>query len=459
MFWVETGSTLNYRETNGGKCGLFIKSDAILKEVPEDLSGFICGESIICVNESADTFFERYLSVADAIEFLQYTEKSVFRGEGYEVSEPFADFSLLINEEIDEMGAEYLCWPENWENYVSYGKSGATVQYDGKIYRNIHSNGDNSEFPPPFAENYWEECSFSYYKGEAISVSSDFEFIRVATSGGIITIFATAENKGDIYSINNAEYISDGKLWVELKKYSYTESRLKTLKRQKESIDDDGNMLDFVFNVDNIRCELVYTTGIPYNNVYNEKISAYTYDVINKIICTKNNGDIQDVLNLTSSDVGTKGKIYFRYIIGNMLTGDTEAEIYSDETAGGVVCEETYNYSIKNKHFRLNGYDYALPYIDIDYSTGEVPNNAEPNKLYAKIYITNTGENLIDLNSLIRYDTMVGIERSEFNVSEIKVDRGASASYEAFNVLGEINSLDDIENYHDDWFRIKGKND
>ena len=49
----------------------------------------------------------------------------------------------------------------------------------------------------------------------------------------------------------------------------------------------------------------------------------------------------------------------------------------------------------------------------------------------------------------------------DYNIDhdDVYIERGTSASYEAFNVLGEVNTMEDIERYRDDWFRIKGKND
>jgi len=430
-FWNETGSTLNYKEPNGGKYGVFVSSEAVLSEIPDDLSGFTCGESIICVNESADTFFERYLNVADAVEFLEYAENNIFNGEGYDVAEPFADFSFLINEEIDEMGAEYMCWPETWEDYVANNIVAELYAY--WIYKGV----------------------FVIFKGDVYSANGTF--FSEERTGATKVLVSASEYLNSPY--NSRFWAKCSFLDSTLVTTSFTESKLSTLVRQKESVDDNGNKLDFVFNQISFNCDLIYVTGVPYNSVYDDKIGAYKYDVINEITCTKSNGEPQDIFSILTSDVGTTGRIYFRYIIGNMLTGNTDAQICTNEEGGGIVYEETYNYSVKNKQFRFNSSDYTLPYIDIDYSSGEKPENAIPGELYAKIYITNTEEETISANTFIRHDEMIGVENAEFNASKIKIDRGSAASYEAFNVLSEVNSLDDIENYHDDWFRIKGKND
>ena len=59
----------------------------------------------------------------------------------------------------------------------------------------------------------------------------------------------------------------------------------------------------------------------------------------------------------------------------------------------------------------------------------------------------------------IRGGFLLDIQDVKLDYRAVNIVRGTSASYEAFNVLGEMNTIDDIEKYRDDWYRIIGKND
>ena len=88
-----------------------------------------------------------------------------------------------------------------------------------------------------------------------------------------------------------------------------------------------------------------------------------------------------------------------------------------------------------------------------------MPEWGESGKTYAKVELETTNEEWLSANTFIRYDTVIGTTDVSFTSNEVRIDRGASASYEALNVIGEVNTIEDIEKYRNDWFRIKGKND
>ena len=376
--WVETGSTLGYKEEEGvGKYFLFSASTGVFQDLP-DAHGFVCGESIICVGEdnffvsySGETvpFFKKY-TISDAVEFLDYAETNIFKG-NYERLSPFIEFPILIQEKIDNLGDEELVIQEDDEE----------------------------------------------------TVSVDIE-----------------EDPEQAY---------------------YVESKLKTLKRDKTSIEDNGDLLDFYYNSADNRCEILYVTNVPKNAYYDDRINAYKYDIISSVVCIVEDEDEEtelDYNDLTQDDIGAEGIITFTYVIGNMLLDVSDTTV-SDASGGGIEYEDKYRFRVQSKTFTIDGVKRTLPYIKIEYKSIELPENVDDGKIYAKVKIQNKEEPMLHSNHLIRTDSSVGYEDILFNENEIKIDRGASASYEAFNVLGEVNSLEDIEKYHDDWYRIKGKND
>lgn len=415
-YWTEIGEDLNYKEGNDGKYFLFNESESVLDSLPEDMSGYTCGKSIICVNESADTFFEQYKSINDAIDFLDFSEDFIFEGK-YEIDEPFIELPILIEEEINDLGVEEMCWPEE-----------------------IALDNENK-----YVDRLWKaRDGFAYVKGE------------YGIKNGNVYKAKLDIEIGKEYDIEDWEICEWNDSETESSTTYTTESRLKNLKRQKLTIDDNNNTLDFVFNNANLKCEIPYLIGVPFGNPYDEKISAYTYDIMNSIVFTKSDGsELINYNNLNNSDIGINGKVTFKYVIGNLLTGDTSVEICTDDSGGGIMYEEEHDFTVTAITFTLNTITYMLPYIKINYNS----RNGEDNVQLAKIYLKNTEETQIFANTMIRNDKVVGITDYSFNVGKINIDRGSSSSYEAFNVIGEVNSLTDIEKYHNDWFRISGKND
>ena len=369
--WCEIGSDVNYKPEEGekfGKLDLFSSSVTACTELTDEVAEeHSCGD-IFCLNESAETFYERYGSIYGAVEYIENLfEPNILKWDGsVEICEPFIDFNIFIDQDIDDIG---------------------------------------------LVNEYVQDESDVLYTDETM------------VSG-------------------------------------YTDSKLKTLYRQKVSQDDDGNELDFVFNQQTQNCELKYEVGVPCNFVYDDELSGVVYDMILEITCdgVEVNEDFY-----SSISVGHQGNIHFTYAIGSEVLSNyaDNADAYWDVDGNsgitGIIYEEDYEYTIKTARFTIGSRTYSKPYIEIDYSSGYKPEDSEDGKQYALFYHEYTHE--YKNGVFYRDDSIIGVDDMSFSASEMSIDRGRSASYEAFNVLGEVNSFDDIEKYHDDWFRIKGKND
>ena len=359
---------------------------------------------------------------------LDYREEQVGK---YDIFLASSGVFSGLSDDITEgftCGDDIFCINENAEEfYDMYVSKDATEEYI-RFFEDVILKGEysTSQTLPPFID-------FNVYVDEEID-----------EMGSLRQIFDDEEE------------------W-ELTSYSgysaFVESKLKSLVRQRISVDDSGNDLDFVYDMAINKSELRFVTGVPYNEVYDENENVYRYDIISSI---RFSNDTIDYDNLTNEDVGKSGSVTFIYVIGNMLSGDTDVEVVSDDSGGGILYEETLDFVIKKERFTIGGYVRHVIYISIDYDSGEKPEVYEEGKRYAKIYVDDhyvhkykEGEE----NNLYRDDRISGIEDIGFSESKIDIERGRSAAYEAFNVIGEVNSLEDIENYHDDWFRIRGKND
>ena len=427
--WSEIGEGLEYREEDYGKLDLFCISVSVFHELPEDTSAYVCGETIICVNEDEQTFYDMFFNQDYAAEFIEFSESKILTGK-YDYLPPFAEIHVLVEEEVSDIGYYKKYVPDDI-NLIRIVDPTAFLVY-GESYK----IGD-----------------YAYFRNvKNINVNPS-----VYISDGVYVCVSPA-NIYQRFSLETHWKSIDIEINRDTEKEYFAESKLRTLERQKNSVDDYGEELDFVFNTSTLRCELKYVTGTPYNSVYNEKISAYTYDVISSISV---DGIPIQRWDVSYMDEGDTGEIEFKYIVGNLLLpGDIDNIIATDSSGGGIEYTETYTYTIHKLTFTINGSTYEnKPYVSIDYESGEKPENAEDGKQYAKIKISTTDEYVISGDIAIRNDNTIGVQDINYTSDDVNIDRGASSSYEAFNVIGEVNTIEDIEKYHNDWFRIGGKND
>lgn len=224
----------------------------------------------------------------------------------------------------------------------------------------------------------------------------------------------------------------------------YVESQLKTLLRQRKNFDDEGNVLPYVYNEEAYRNELPYAVNIPCNAVYsngaflwNELLAINYYD----------GGGIEVVANGKNYYDGTmlsEGIIEFVYAV-NKSEGEND----------GIIYRERRRYTVKAD--APNG-----EAIIVEDETIDNPENYINGKQYATIELDGAYEEVLDTENgvgMIKDDAYLNIQDSKVVTDNVYIDRGVSAAFEAFNVLGETNTIEDIENYRDDWFRIRGKND
>ena len=230
----------------------------------------------------------------------------------------------------------------------------------------------------------------------------------------------------------------------------YVESQLKTLLREKKSYDQEGNLLPF-YEGDNGN-ELPYVIGNICNITYSG--GCYYYNVLEGVKYY-----VEDEYGELELDEGSEGKTYydgsmpqegvieFIYRVGNSLD--------EEENNGlGILYTERRRYTVEESEYNGD------MFINVSEETISNPENADPEVQYAEISEVNkTYEEVAEPAFLVKENHLMGVNDSHIDTDNVHVDRGVSASYEAFNVLGEVNSIDDIEKYRDDWFRIKGKND
>ena len=222
------------------------------------------------------------------------------------------------------------------------------------------------------------------------------------------------------------------------------ESKLSSLKRDMHSYDREGNELPYIETTGRTK-EMPYKIGIPRNVSYEE--DGCKYDVLKAIEYFLDDGSPQGEatrnVNFDNGKMQPNGIVKFTYIVGA-----------DDESGEGLVYEERRYYSISGRSGDNTGF-IIVSDNSVDTPDGEI----DSNKAYAIIKETYNGEPISKNPFVIKSDVHLDIHDAKLNYDSVNVVRGTSASYEAFNVLGEMNTIDDIEKYRDDWYRIKGKND
>lgn len=228
----------------------------------------------------------------------------------------------------------------------------------------------------------------------------------------------------------------------------YVESKLDTLLRARKTYDDNGNILPYCFNPEERRNELPYALNIPCDVTYSN--GCFLCNILKEIHYYRDNGAentaARDAVYYDGT-MDTAGTIEFVYRVGVIY--DESGDERNDES--GIEYKEKRRYELSNDG------ENALIISD---STVDNPEEYDPAKQYARYYINDEAcEYVYSDGFMFKNDAFMNVQDSLIMKDNVYIDRGTSAAYEAFNVLGETNTIEDIENYRDDWFRIRGKND
>lgn len=280
-----------------------------------------------------------------------------------------------------------------------------------------------------------------------------------------------------------------------------TESELYTLKRKVTSVDDYGETLPFIYytdedNVMQKTTQLFYRGGPVNERSFRNENEVCNADWMYSIRYKENEEDewIDIDLNNMRKDMPdeTEGIIYsdnfecesgiceFTYFIGCNVDvaydkGDNEKLISVTKTRvenTGVKYVEVWGFEKKNMegvHINQTEYDfeyiYLYPINQDEYSDGNVDingkipiysivtyYNGQLCKDYSSVpfYKDEDLNGIQDINTL-EYDMQEGTYVSTIDAY---IERGISASFERHNILGEIKTFADLENYRNDYFNI-----
>lgn len=271
-----------------------------------------------------------------------------------------------------------------------------------------------------------------------------------------------------------------------------TESKLITLKRKVSSVDDLGEQLEFIINDDDDVAEMQYMLGIT-----NEVID---YDEPNNPLLKHGHGDELTAIRYKSNDDDAEwqeitheggitpddfdadsGIIEFTYYIGCDVdytytppaggTGEPTVTKTRIEYTGVKYVEEwTFHKDVKT--FNYGGasvtyeYVYILPIYNDNYGAENLDiQNKKPIYSIVTYYWKQSKINEALITPVYKDEDILGLQNIntlEYDLTSKKyvntingyIPRGTAASFERHNILGEVKTFADLENYRNNFFQL-----
>ncbi len=516
-----------------------------------DISNDIEIGSIVGTSQLYDEFVKQFKNKDYAIDFMLFIHRIEHEGLFGRITgtTPYMNVDFSIMSEQTDMGIMSPLW-RKWEPKRKY-YLGEVVEYDNKPYMLIKTGGDYDKYE--LSGDLLESVLKSIKNGD-IAVNGDkntpmykivysaenegFELSFVNKGNGVLSPVYTRlvlKTSVQLEQINDSfdryffilPYYTghydentmtssfddiNNQHWVELgtkqetTKFEYTgitESELYTLKRNVTSVDDYGETLPFIYDMNggipvSGTTQLFYRGGPVNERNYREKDTVCNADWLYSVKYKENEDDKWANINLSEKDIDVDGKeidgsegiirssafacdsgiCEFTYYVGC----DVNIAHYKNENVTGITKTRVENTGVKftetwgfeRKHLNevhINQIEYDFEYIYLypinndEYSDGNVDIN-EKMPIYSMVTYYDgqlckdyasapfyKDENLIgiqDINTL-EYDMHQDMYASTINAY---IERGVSSSFERHNILGEIKTFADLENYRNDYFNI-----
>lgn len=250
-----------------------------------------------------------------------------------------------------------------------------------------------------------------------------------------------------------------------------TESKLLSLKRKVSSVNDFGEILPFIIkddNPQNSNGELQYMIGVTNEKLYDD--GTFRGDALIDVEINPLNQETGWTSiassSITSDYFNDNGFIRFTYIIGCELDSSKNIIPYT-----GVRYVEIWRYNKQHMSARIQRRRYTFDYILITpIDDNQYTNNLDIiNKIPILSTITYYGKELKNIKNLLcpytKKEELLGIQ----DINSLEYDmhtgrytsaidgyiaRGTAGALERHQILGEIKTFSDLENYRNNFFQI-----
>lgn len=331
--------------------------------------------------------------------------------------------------------------------YKSYDSRSVLIERDGKYYIKLET----------YTGYFDEKTQLIYFDDLDVNRKLVFNHWERAE---VVSDMWPIEDTGDTYE-------------------TVTESLLLNVKRKKTSMDDSSNILPFIAHyidsaitgtrytkkiLDTATTECFYMIGIA-NTTVNPN-GAVTCDYLKSVKFTNDDGSEE----LTYTDVGYRNmpilcddsfsdytKIIFTYYIGAELN-----RLSNLIPNTGVKYVEERSFTVKHMDAiidKINCED--LPYFNIseDYEFAKDENedlaNSGHGSSFADVSLeeVQVGKTPFSDIGIVKDEKINSVQDFSDDI-DVDIERGIATSFERHNALGEINTMQDLEHYRNDFFDV-----
>ena len=462
----------------------------------DDISANVC--DVVCVNNNADIFNNIFRLSGDTTRyellFIEFVDDIFSNSKTYEYSIPYFNLPVYIDgigKTIGDMVTDEQEWTpgkkyfigdivtynntyyilEKGENLIKYELNGELYKIVSNEY-NKHGSSNDSEVYY-FIEDYGQEFNPYNFPTDKHKISISHSLIDYSFSMFLIYYIGEYDNDTEKMSFDNdlrkhwSLLTETGVIEKETNNTIVIPSKLNEFVSVRRSYldpinpDDDSTLLPYVLNNDEFipyGCETYIPYILGYTN-YTVKDGVICVDLLNEVTFLINVDDVSGITKTINDTLYTNGRVFlnqditteykwikFTYYIGCNIIND------KPDLSTGIKYTETRSIDIYNETIFYDGRNISVKGCTIGSSTFESSNYNIYDKPCA-IAEYNKSNKVFGLHTFSD-DRLFGNVLVENDNTNINVNRGNYTAIERHNILGEVNSMDDLKNYRNNFFKL-----
>ena len=456
----------------------------------DDISANVC--DVVCVNNNADIFNNIFRlsgsTVRYELVFLEFVKDIFSNSKAYKYSIPYFNLPVYIDsigKTIGDMVTDEQEWTpgkkyfigdivtynntyyilEKGENLIKYELNGELYKIVSNEY-NKHGSSNDSEMYY-FIEDYGQEFNPYNFPTDKNKIIISHSLIDYSFSMFLIYYTGEYDNEAEKTRFDNDSrkhwslLTETGVIEKETNNKIVIPSKLNEFVSVRRSYDDDSKLLPYVLNNDEFipyGCETYIPYILGYTN-YTVKDGVICVDLLNEVTFLINVDDVSGITKTIDDTLYTNGRVFlnqditaeykwikFTYYIGCNIIND------KPDLSTGIKYTETRSIDIYNETIFYDGRNISVKGCTIGSSTFESSNYNIDDKPCA-IAEYNKSNKAFGLHTFSD-DRLFGNVLVENDNTNINVNRGNYTAIERHNILGEVNSMDDLKNYRNNFFKL-----
>ena len=456
----------------------------------DDISANVC--DVVCVNSNADIFNNIFRLSGDTtryeLNFIEFVDDIFSNSKTYEYSIPYFNLPVYIDsigKTIGDMVTDEQEWTpgkkyfigdivtynntyyilEKGENLIKYELNGELYKIVSNEYDKHRSSKDSEMYY--FIEDYGQEFNPYNFPTDKNKIIISHSLINGSFSMFLIYYIGEYDNETEKMSFDNdlrkhwSLLTETGVIEKETNNNIVIPSKLNEFVSVRRSYDDDSKLLPYVLNNDEFipdGCKTYIPYILGYTN-YTVKDGVICVDLLNEVTFLINVDDVSGITKTIDDTLYTNGRVFlnqditteykwikFTYYIGCNIIND------KPDLSTGIKYTETRSINIYNETIFYDGRNINVKGCTIGSSTFESSNYNIYDKPCA-VAEYNKSNKAFGLHTFSD-DRLFGNVLVENDNTNINVNRGNYTAIERHNILGEVNSMDDLKNYRNNFFKL-----